>query len=124
MSGILTTAGLTGFLDNLSELIETSDVETAGWLSLLQRWQEQFQNAPLTTAQVGALIKAGGELDLPPTLANSLGSAPDDTTRNVRLARKIGTILGRRFDDSGLRIQRAEINGHTKAVRWRAVTER
>jgi Bifunctional DNA primase/polymerase, N-terminal len=125
MSGILTTAGVAGFLDNLSELTETSDVETAGWLSLLRRWHEQFQNMPVTTAQVGALLKAAdGQLDLPPTLANSLGSAPDDTTRNVRLARKIGTILGRRFDDSGLRIERAEIDGHTKAVRWRAVTER
>ena len=119
LAGILHTAGITGFLDNVSELTDTDDVEKAGWQRLLSLWQEQYGPDPVTTAQIGDLIASkNGQLELPPTMATSLSTAQDTTSKNARLAKKISGIVGRHFDDDGLRVERAGTDPHTKAVLW------
>jgi len=120
MAGILATAGVTGFLDNLGDLTETDDGETSGWRRLLTAWRDKFGAEPVSTAKIGGLIASRPrELELPPLLARSLGNTADLGAKNARLAKKIADIVGRHYDEDGLRVERAGTDPHSKSVLWR-----
>jgi hypothetical protein len=124
LSGILHMAGVAGFLDNLSELYDQADAETAGWVRLLGHWENQFKgqsvrvNDLLTSLR---LFQLGEEL--PPSLAERLDYAPGDGARLTRLAAKLKQVQGRRFDERGLRIELAYFDAHSKANQWRITSD-
>lgn len=124
LAGMLSTAGVAGFLDNLDELHDGADVETAGWLRLLSLWRDHFNDHPIRVAELADLIATAGDgFEPPPSIAAALGYARDSGTRNTRLAAKLKAIADRRFDDTGLRIERSGSDPHTKNVLWRAVVD-
>lgn len=119
LAGMLEVAGIEGFLQNLTDLYEAVDVESAAWVRLLTLWRNDFADAPVRVLQlVESIVKAGGEFEPPPVIAAAM-YAPDQGIRNTRLAAKLRMIEGRRFDDAGLRIERAGTDSHTKNVLWR-----
>lgn len=124
LAGMLKTAGIDGFLGNLNELYDGADVETAGWVRLLTLWRDDFTDQPVRVAQLAeSIIRAGGDLEPPPVIAAAMGYAPDQGTRNTRLAAKLKTVEARRFNDVGLRIERAGTDPHTKNVLWRVTVD-
>jgi hypothetical protein len=124
LAGMLFTAGVPGFLGNLDDLYEGADVETAGWRNLLSYLRAQIGDSPVRVANLASLIiGAGDKLEPPPAVTAALGHSFDSAVRNVRLAAKFAAIEGRRFDDTGLRIERAGRDGHTKSVLWRVAVD-
>jgi hypothetical protein len=57
VGGILKTAGIPGFLDNLNQLYERSDTETTEWRELIQVWWWHHQDQPITSQQLFYLAK-------------------------------------------------------------------
>ena len=69
------------------------------------------------------LISFTADGELPPSLAERIGHAPGDVAKNTRLAAKLKQIESRRFDDDGLRIERAGADSHSKAALWRVTKD-
>lgn len=83
-----------------------------------------FTDQSVRVAQlVESIIRAGGDLEPPPVIAAAMGYAPDQGTRNTRIAAKLKTVEARRFNDVGLRIERAGTDPHTKNVLWRVTVD-
>ncbi len=121
--GILSIAHIDGFLANLSELTSTTDEETLGWQRLLLAARVQFQDQPFSSAQLASFIAAARDVEPPPGLAAALNSNLELPARAQRLSKRLSSIIGRRFDRTGLRIERAEPDTHTKTVRWHILTD-
>ena len=52
IGGLLETAGITGFLGNLEEMMEASDSEGAGWSAFIAAWWGRFGTASVTAAEL------------------------------------------------------------------------
>jgi hypothetical protein len=124
MAGILTTAGVPGFLDNLQDLYTAADSETAGWQRVLAHWHFTCGEKPVRTSELDGALLLGEDLDLPPSIASAIGYAPDAGTRHTRLSAKIRAVQDRRFDDTGLRIERAGTDAHSKGALWLVTRDR
>ena len=122
MHGIMSVARVPGFLDNLSELTEATDEESLGWLRLLTACREHFGQRYFASAEMAVYLQFSG-IELPPTLAASLGMAKDGQMQASRLAKRLRTIVGRRWNETGLRLERGPEDGHTKSARWRLVID-
>jgi hypothetical protein len=124
LAGMLFTAGIPGFLGNLGELYDGTDDETVGWLNLLSYLRIELADTPARVAEIAtSIIGAGDSLEPPPAVTAALGHSSDNGVRNTRLAAKLKAIEGRRFDDNGLRIERAGSDPHTKTILWRIVID-
>jgi hypothetical protein len=123
LAGILTNAGVNGFLGNLQDLYESADVETAGWQRVLAHWHQLHGETPVRVGTLELALHQAQDLDPPPSITNAIGYAPDPGTRNTRLAQRIRAVEGRRFDDTGLRIERAGTHGHSKGVLWQVTRD-
>lgn len=120
VGGILATAGIDGFLANRLQLRSREDQDALAWTSLLRRCLEQLGPHPVRVGRIDAVIVEGQqEIELPRSLAESLSTARDDNARRTRLANKLRSIEGRRFDDTGIRIERAGEDRTTKTLLWR-----
>jgi len=63
IGGILTTAGIDGFLTNLDEFYETADSEGAAWRQLIARWWEEHKDQTVGAKDIFPLAQEGDGLD-------------------------------------------------------------
>jgi hypothetical protein len=122
MAGILTTAGVAGFLDNLQDLYTAADPETAGWHRVLAHWFSTLGDGSVRTAELAGALLLDHDLDLPPSIAEAIRD-PDAGIRHTRLAAKIRAVQDRRFDDTGLRIERVGTDAHSKGALYRVTRD-
>ena len=52
IGGILSTAGISGFLGNMAEFYDTADEDTPQWSAFLEAWLEAYQDQAVTTGKV------------------------------------------------------------------------
>jgi DNA polymerase I-like protein with 3'-5' exonuclease and polymerase domains len=107
VGGILETAGLTGFLDNLKTWRSESDFDTQYWTGHLRWLRELFGDNPFRTAQVRekALADPAGYM-APPKLDD-----PSDKGYGKALGEAYSRLRGRRY--GGLWIERnGSAHGH------------
>lgn len=114
---VLHHAGITGFLDNLSQFHAEADRDADEWDAFLSAWREIFGPKIVT---VGELVErmdpaVGSALlrTLPPELANAVGRPGFSKT----LGRQLRSKAGRHFGTEGLHIvDRGK--DRTKVIRW------
>lgn len=87
IGGILEAAGIQGFLNNLNELYERSNEESAVWGLFLVRWLEEFGYQNVSTSELLQLVD---DNDIPLVISGS-----DDHGKKVSLAYSIRKQQGR-----------------------------
>jgi hypothetical protein len=101
VGGIIQTAGLTGFLDNLKVWRSESDFETQYWLGHLKWLRREFGGRPFRTADVkDKALAAPGEYPAPPKLDEF-----QDRGYGKALGEAYSRLRGRRYE--GLWMERA-----------------
>jgi DNA polymerase-1 len=110
--GIVETAGMTGFLDNLKVWRSESDFDTQYWIGHLGWLRAQFGDQPFRTAQVrGQALADPAAYLAPPKLDD-----PSDKGYGKALGEAYSRLRGRRYD--GLWIERdGSAHGHVSL--WR-----
>ncbi len=121
IGGILTYAGISGFLDNLESLYEIIDDEGPQWETFLMALHEIFQNTPVTIAEICKELASIPELmDLLPDTFE----APLDERGYIRpnFKKRLGKGFvqrqGTRYGESQVRIERCSNDSHSKVARW------
>ncbi len=107
MGGILKTAGIPGFLGNLTDFYDTSDSEGIVWRAFVMAWQEKFGEKGVGVAQLWELNE---QLEDPVDLGDG-----KEKSQKTKLGKILVNMRDRQYD--GLRITLA---GTTQgAKRWR-----
>lgn len=116
VGGIVETAGLPGFLDNLAAWRSDSDFNTQYWIVHLKWLVEQFGDRPFRAAEVKAKALADpAEYPAPPDLDD-----PTEKKYTKALGEAYSRLQGRRFE--GVRIERqGSAHGHVSL--WRVFTD-
>jgi len=113
MAGVLHHAGIGGFLANAETIHTSADHESSAWAALLHALAKHFehQDGWFTMAQFAEqahdMLQHLG--DDAPVLPSKLAYALDqgaDNSRLVRLGKTFAAQAGRRFDGTGVRIER------------------
>ena len=101
MGGVLEVAGIEGFLENIDETSEGSDVETAAWAAFIGAWWRDFGGRPVGTVNLYVLA-----LNCDPGIPLK---GFDDRAQRTSLGMAIGKMRDRVFraGDLRLRVQRA-----------------
>jgi len=97
MGGVLSVAGVSGFLANLDQLYEAADVEGQAWREFTAAWWDVYRNQPKKVSELNQFCE---ERELMMRLRGD-GSARSQQTR---LGSALGSCRDRSF--SGLRISR------------------
>lgn len=119
IGGILHHAGVTGFLDNQLDFLETGDTDAVEWAAFLTAWRELKNGAAVTSADLAIMLEHDAILRdaTPGILTDHIGKPT--------LNRKLGSLLrsraGRHYGDHQLHL---EIVGRTRTgvTLWRVLT--
>lgn len=112
MGGILTTAGITGFLSNLEEFYDASDTEGAAIRAFLGAWWDKHQETPVPSAHLFPIATA-------PDSALPL-TASSDQGQRVQLGNLLRELDGRIYPlEDGLTVRVERAGEHKRAVLWR-----
>lgn len=115
--GIVETAGLPGFLDNLTVWRSESDFDTQYWTGHLAWLSEQFGDQPFRTAEVKAKAMADPAAYMAPPKLDD----PAEKGYTKALGEAYSRLRGRHFE--GVRIERTgRAVGHVSL--WRVITDR
>ncbi len=129
MAGVLDHAGINGFLGNAEIVHSQADQEATAWAALLHTahdWFEKQEGGTFTTTdfarQIGAMLNRleADAPTLPPKVAYALDA--EEHARGVRLGRLLASQANRRFDASGIRIEKALDLG-SNANRYRIIKD-
>lgn len=91
IGGILNTAGIPGFLDNLSDFYSASDGELDAWRAFTDTWWHRHASLPVTAADLWDLAEVAD----PPL---PLG-AGNDRSRRITFGKALSAQRGRIFGD-------------------------
>jgi hypothetical protein len=83
LGGILSVAGVPGFLANLRDLYEKSDEDTGEWQAFLELWWERHKDHPLKTQDLFLLATEAELLD-------SVLGDKNERSQKTRLGRALG----------------------------------
>jgi DNA polymerase I-like protein with 3'-5' exonuclease and polymerase domains len=89
IGGILATAGIDGFLENLTEFYEAADTEGAVWNQFVLAWWEQYGSAAVGVGDLFDLAVETPGLDL-----GKGGERAQKTTFGVKLTRLRDRVIG------------------------------
>jgi len=105
VGGILSHAGVSGFLGNRDRLWEQSDTESAEWEAFLANWLELYGTAPVTPKQLVQDIAAeeGIAEAIPASISDAVHGKGDSCSR---VGYQFRARLGRRYGPRGLRLER------------------
>lgn len=110
IGGVLTTAGIPGFLSNLEDMMEASDTEGTAWNGFIAGWWDHYG-----TAEVGAGDLLDLALNADPTLpVGRAGKAIDAAD----LGRGISRMRDRVFDLDGRKLQLKFSRTLRRSQRW------
>jgi hypothetical protein len=113
MGGILATAGVSGFLENIDQANEELDEESADVKRLLAAWWAKYAQTPTPVSELYAI--ASGSAVLFP-----LGGK-DDHGRRISLGRRLRELVGRPYEIApGVTVSIAgeSSDSHTKVALW------
>ncbi len=117
IGGILTFAGVGGFLGNLEELYDKADESSAEWEAFLQEWWRQLGDDSITGKALTKLITKEKALKdaLPGDLSEAFDKGEGSFTR--RLGKALAKRAGTRYGDEGWHI--SEAGEERRAKLWR-----
>jgi hypothetical protein len=121
VTGIIGHAGVPGCLENLQDMYDTVDEESAEWERFLRELEALYRGKAFTTADVVQELSWGSSLvdALPEELANAWNDKRQSF--NKRLGKAFRSREARRYGASHHRIERAgEVRG---AIQWRVLSE-
>ena len=129
VGGILSHAGVPGFLGNLEAMYDESDDGSSQWEAFLKEWRERFGDRPITMAELTdeLLHPDDGSFreSLPDELADML---PIREGEEGRLRRRLGHAFRKRveqrFGENDLFLARAGEDTHRKVALWRVIRGR
>ena len=125
IGGVLAFAGVDGFLDNLVQLYEETDVEGPQWTGFLEMWLLKLGRKDYTTAAVIDALKQDKDLEatLPDPLAGlPLGEEKEVKAFSIRLGRALRKRKGTPYGPTNVRLEMKE-DKHSKQKLW-SVTDR
>jgi hypothetical protein len=111
LGGILSHAGVPGFLENLHELYDQSDEEGAAWRVVLEAWWAHFQDGPVGVSNVYGMLACED-----PSLDLGLGDG-NPASQKIRLGKRLAQMRDRQFG----RWQIVHAGMKQRAVQWRLV---
>src|SRR5215469_800304 len=123
VTGVLEHAGVNGCLENLKEMYDTVDEESAEWERFLRALEQHYGTRPFTTAEIAHDLGYSEPLSdaLPEELAEVWAGLVKLLSFNKRLGNAFRTREKRRYGPSQHRIERTgEERG---AIQWRVVSE-
>lgn len=115
MSGILGVAGIPGFLDNITEMLEAADGESALWRVFVSNWWDRFGTAEVGTNDLFDIAIAC-EPPLP------LGGGGDRSQR-TRLGKALGRMRDRVFEIHQIKVRILKVGVSHQARRWQLTLE-
>ena len=130
VGSILAYAGVTGFLGNLEQLYEESDMESAQWEAFLQAWYDTWGEAWITIAEIIAVMNGqdAGSVSVPPerllgdmlpeALQFALKERP--TSFKIRLGKALEKRIDTCYGKENLRLERGK-NDRKRVGLWRVV---
>lgn len=116
VGGMVTFAGVGGFLGNLKELYDKADQGNAEWEAFLEEWWRQRGEDSITVKDLHKLIEKESSLKdaLPGDLSEALDKGEGSFTR--RLGNALAKRAGTRYGEEGLHI--AEAGEFRRAKLW------
>jgi hypothetical protein len=124
IGGVLALAGVSGFLENLPELYEVADEESAEWESFLRALEGKYSRGTFTTATVvNDLASHQSPLleSLPGDLADTWHGFQPQTSFNRRLGKALAMRTERRYGPDQHRIE--HVRQERSAQVWRVVSD-
>jgi hypothetical protein len=115
VGGILSAAGIEGFLENMRKLHETADAETTTWFDFVEAWWELHQSDAVRVHQLAELCV---QRDL---LGRVLGEGTD-RSQSIRLGKSLQGVRDRVF--GSYRIEQAGKDRESKRPMYRLVDVR
>jgi hypothetical protein len=103
-------AGIPGFLENLEEMMESSDSEGAAWNAFIGAWWDRYGTAEVTAAELYDIALFS---DPPPPL-----SGANEQARRTSFGMAIGRMRDRVFRLGDLRVRLAKAGTYRRAVKW------
>ena len=121
--GILSTAAVSDFLGNLTDMYDRIDPSAHEWEAFLTTVRKVLGAAPFTTATLAANIdRIEGLRDVLPSVL-ALPPSHSSAGFKMHLGRALAEQDGHRYNATGLRIERAGDDGHNKVARWRVIAD-
>ena len=120
VGGVLAFAGVDGFLDNLDQLYDETDVEGPQWAVFLEMWQHVLGNGYYTTAQVIEKLKQDATFAaaLPDALAGlPLEEAKEIKAFSIKLGRALQKRNGTPYGPDNTRLSKKQ-DEHSKQKLW------
>jgi putative DNA primase/helicase len=106
IGGVLSHAGIAGFLGNLNEFYASANTENAAWRSLVAVWWDRYKDTPMTTAELLLLAREFDELEI--------GGKEEGGQR-----RSLGKKLAVQRDRVIGRYRIVVAGEHAKTLRWK-----
>ena len=123
IGGILTYAGVEGFLGNAAELYDSADQDIAQWDLFLDEWQKLHRDDKITSGMLKIELT-----DIQPIYKPFQSEMPEEiikaTDKSTRGAVGLGKALSRHADQvfpSGRKLT-VEVDSHTKGKNWSVTT--
>jgi hypothetical protein len=120
VGGVLDFAGVDGFLDNLNQLYDETDVEGPQWAGFLEMWQSILGAGYYTTAQVIEKLKQDATFAaaLPDALAGlPLEELKEIKAFSIKLGRNLQKRNGTPYGPDNTRLSKKQ-DEHTKQKLW------
>jgi putative DNA primase/helicase len=108
LGGILSVAGVPGFLENQASLYDSADAETVGWRAFVERWWDVHHSADVGVKELWPLVDNPDPIDL------GLGKGDERATKTA-LGRRLQQCRDRQF--GGFRIIAVKKRQHAQL--WR-----
>lgn len=119
VGGILSHAGINGFLGNLEQMYEEADDEEPAWTMFLTSWFDQIGEQAVTVSEVAERLRTN--FDFRGTLPDELAEGFVTST----FGRLLGTALrkrqGRRYGPQALHVEKSGVDSHSKVAKWRVL---
>jgi hypothetical protein len=98
LGGVLRIAGVDGFLENLDQLYEEADTETAQWEAFLEAWYDRYGSEPRTATELAEDMKLDAQGRGPGILNLLPGNLADFFDKPQSFTRKLGNALARKVE--------------------------
>ena len=135
IGGILQRAGIGGFLANSDQSYDQADIDTVKWEAFLKTLDTVFYSEPFIVSQVWERMndrtwnETTRQSQLSDRAEGLRAALPDFIAQAMdregffkqRRGFALGERLGRRYDDSQVRIERDVQDRHGKVARWKVL---